>query len=162
MALYVLHQSLERLAEAMPLSWRLLSAGLQVLAHQAKVDMNKAVAAAQDTERAGQEQQVASRVAACLGEMEARHRADLTELGAQHAAQLSSAKADHAAQLSAIESDLEHQRAASDQVSDVCRLLHVSCCKSKHYAMKGDSTASAVHITVKWLQDTTLCMMSLL
>ncbi len=128
MALYVLHQGVERLAEAMPLCCKLYPADLQVLAHQAKVDLSKAVAAVQHTERAGLELQVTSRVAACLGEMEAKHRADLTELGAQHAAQLSSAKADHAAQLSAIEDDLEQQRTACDQVPDVCHLLHVSCC----------------------------------
>jgi len=122
----------------------LLPAGLQALAHQAKVDLSKAVAAVQHTEHAAQEQQVASRVAACLGEVEVKHSAELTELGAQHAALLSSAKADHAAQLSAIESDLEQQRTAFDQVSDVCHLLHVCCCRCKHYAMKCDSTASAV------------------
>ena len=117
-----------------------------MLAHQAKVDLSKAVAAVQNTERAGQEQQVANRVAACLGEMEAKHRADLTDLGAQHAAQLSSAKADHAAQLSAVKNDLEQHRAASDQVPDVCHLLHVSRCRCKHHAIKCDSTASAVHL----------------
>lgn len=128
MALYVLDYGFERLAEAIPLCCKLYPVGLQVLAHQAKVDLSKAVAAVQNTERAGQEQQVTSRVAACLEEMEAKHRADLTELGAQHADQLSSAKADHAAQLSAIEDDLEQQRTAFDQVPDVCHLLHVSCC----------------------------------
>ncbi len=127
------------------------------------MDLSKAVAAVQNTERAGQEQQVTSRVAACLGEMEAKHRAELTDLGAQHAAQLSSAKADHAAQLSAVEDDLEQQRAAFDQVPDISHLLHVSCCRCKHCAMKCDSTASAVlFIIVKWLQDSALCMMSLL
>lgn len=112
------------------------------------MDLSKAVAAVQNKERAGQEQQVASRVAACLGEMEAKHRAALTDLGAQHAAQLSSAKADHAAQLSAIEADLEQQRAAFDQVPDVCRLLHVSCCRCKFYATKCDSAASAVSLSL--------------
>jgi hypothetical protein len=117
MALYVLEQGLKRLAEAMPLCGKLLPAGLQVLAHQAKVDLSKAVAAVQHMERAAQAQQVASRVAACLGEMEAKHSAELTGLGAQHAAQLS-----------AIENDLEQQRTAFDQVPDVCHLLHVCRC----------------------------------
>ncbi|KAL0036701.1 hypothetical protein WJX79_006272 [Trebouxia sp. C0005] len=107
----VLHMEVQRLLA----DRATLLHNMQVLAHQAKVDLSKAVAAVQNKERAGQEQQVASRVAACLGEMEAKHRAALTDLGAQHAAQLSSAKADHAAQLSAIEADLEQQRAAFDQ-----------------------------------------------
>ncbi|KAL0052868.1 hypothetical protein WJX82_008993 [Trebouxia sp. C0006] len=77
----VLHMEVQRLVA----DRAMLLHNMQVLAHQAKVDLSKAVAAVQHTERAAQEQQ------------------------------LSSAKADHAAQLSAIETDLEQQRAAFEQ-----------------------------------------------
>ncbi|KAL0031176.1 hypothetical protein WJX77_008113 [Trebouxia sp. C0004] len=107
----VLHMEVQRLAA----DRAVLLHNMQVLAHQAKVDLSKAVAAVQHTEHAAQEQQVASRVAACLGEMEAKHSAELTDLGAQHAALLSSAKADRAAQLSVIENNFEQQRTVLDQ-----------------------------------------------